>query len=89
MLTYLFMPFISIATGLFSNYMSRKAEYRADNQAVKEGYGEELINALKKLAREDFADLAPSKLIVALCYSHPPMLERIENIEKQLNKEEK
>ena len=58
--------------------------YRADEQAVKEGYGNELIFALKKLAKEDFADLAPSKLIVALTYSHPPMLERIINLENQI-----
>ena len=89
MLTYLFMPFIGTFTGLISNYISRKAEYRADEQAVKEGYGNELIFALKKLAKEDFADLAPSKLIVLLTYSHPPMLERILNIEKHLSKVER
>ncbi len=86
LLTYLFLPFISIITGLVTNAISRKAEYEADNQAVNEGYGPELINALKVLAREDFADLSPSKLIVLLTYSHPPMLERILNIERQLNK---
>jgi STE24 endopeptidase len=86
LLTYLFMPFIGIITGIFSNYISRKAEYNADNQAVKEGYGNELINALKVLAKEDFSDLAPSKLIVLLSYSHPPMLERILNIENNINK---
>ena len=86
MLTYLFLPFISVITGLITNAISRKAEYAADNQAVKEGYGLELINALKTLAREDFADLAPSKVIVLLSYSHPPIIDRILNIEKQLNK---
>ena len=84
LLTYLFMPFISVVTGLITNAISRKAEYEADNQAVKEGYGLELINALKTLAREDFADLAPSKVIVLLSYSHPPIIDRILNIEKQL-----
>ena len=85
LLTYLFMPFIAVITGLITNAISRKAEYAADNQAVKEGYGLELINALKTLAREDFADLAPSKVIVLLSYSHPPIIDRILNIEKQLN----
>ena len=84
MLTYLFMPFISIVTGLITNAISRKAEYEADNHAVKEGYGMELIQALKTLSREDFVDLSPSKLIVLLTYSHPPMIERILNIEKQV-----
>ena len=85
LLTYLFMPFIAVITGLITNAISRKAEYAADNQAVKEGYGLELISALKTLAREDFADLAPSKVIVLLSYSHPPIIDRILNIEKQLN----
>ena len=84
LLTYLFLPFISVITGLITNAISRKAEYNADNQAVKEGYGLELISALKTLAREDFADLAPSKVIVLLSYSHPPIIDRILNIEKQL-----
>ena len=47
-----------------------------------------IIKALKVLAKEDFADLSPSKLIVILSYSHPPMLERILNIEEQLKKVE-
>jgi STE24 endopeptidase len=78
------MPFISIITGLITNVISRKAEYEADNHAVKEGYGLELIQALKTLSREDFVDLSPSKLIVLLTYSHPPMIDRILNIEKQM-----
>lgn len=69
-------------TALFMNYRSRKAEYRADRQAVEEGYGDALITALKKLARENFAHLSPSKINVALEYSHPPLCERIAAIEK-------
>lgn len=84
LLTYLFMPFISTVTGLITNAISRKAEYNADNHAVKEGYGYELINALKVLSREDYEDLSPSELIVLLTYSHPPVINRILNIEKQL-----
>ena len=37
--------------GLLVNWFSRRAEYRADAQAVQEGYGEALISALKKLKR--------------------------------------
>ena len=68
--------------GLVINALSRKAEYRADAQAVKEGCGEELVSALKKLARQNYADLAPSPLLVKLEYSHPPLSQRIEAIEK-------
>lgn len=72
---------ISPLFGLVVNYFSRRAEYRADAQAVKEGYAEELITALKKLARQNFSDLAPSPLVVKLEYSHPTLSQRIEAIE--------
>jgi len=69
-------------TGMAMNAYSRHAEYRADAQAVKEGYGEALIGGLKKLAKENFSNLAPSKALVVLEYSHPPLSERIAAIEK-------
>jgi STE24 endopeptidase len=69
-------------TSLFINAHSRRAEYKADAQAVEEGYGDALISALKKLARENFSHLAPSKFNVVLEYSHPPLADRIKAIEK-------
>ena len=74
---------ISIIQPLLSmvvNAYSRSAEYRADMQAVKEGYGEPMVTALKKLAKDNFAHLAPSKLNVVLEYSHPPLASRIDQI---------
>ena len=68
--------------GLLVNGISRRAEYRADAQAVEEGYGEALISALKKLTRENFGELAPSPLLVKLEYSHPTLSQRITAIEK-------
>ena len=68
--------------GLPESYFSRKAEYRADAHAVSEGYGKDLISALKKLARQDYADLAPSPLLVKLTYSHPTLSQRIDAIYK-------
>ena len=73
-------PFIS----MLINARSRHAEYRADKQAVAEGYGPAMITALKKLARENFAHLAPSRINVVLEYSHPPLAERIAAVEKEL-----
>ncbi len=70
-------------TGMAMNAYSRHAEYRADAQAVKEGYGNALVGGLKKLARENFSNLAPSKALVVLQYSHPPLSERIAAIEKK------
>ena len=68
-------------TSLFINAHSRRAEYRADAQSVEEGYKDAMISALKKLARENFAHLAPSKINVLLEYSHPPLGDRIAAIE--------
>ncbi|MBR4502806.1 MAG: M48 family metallopeptidase [Clostridia bacterium] len=68
--------------GMLANFFSRRAEYRADAQAVKEGYGRELISALKKLSNSNLADLAPSPVLVRLTYSHPTLSQRLEAIEK-------
>lgn len=76
-------PFMSLIT----NARSRAAEYRADRQAVSEGYGVAMISALKKLARENFAHLAPSKINVVLEYSHPPLADRIAAVEKEIKKQ--
>ena len=71
--------------GFATNAILRKAEYRADAQAVEAGYGKALVSGLKKLCKEDFANLAPSKTLVKLTYSHPPLSERIAAIENKLN----
>ena len=68
--------------GLLTGYFSRKAEYRADEQAAKEGYGDDLVSGLKKLSRENLSDLSPSPLLVKLEYSHPTLSQRIDALEK-------
>lgn len=75
-------------TNLVINARSRKAEFRADAQAVEEGYGEATVTAFKKLAKDNFAHLAPSRINVVLEYSHPPLSERIAAVER-LMKEKK
>ena len=64
------------------NAYSRFAEFRADRQAVQEGYGDAMVTALKKLAKENFAHLAPSPICVVLEYSHPPLSQRIARVEQ-------
>ena len=41
-----------------------------------------LISALKKMARDNLSNLRPHPLYVWLNYSHPPLLERIKNLEE-------
>ena len=73
-------------TSLLTNARSRAAEYRADRQAVTEGYGEAMITALKKLARDNFSHLSPSRLNVVMEYSHPPLAQRIEHVQREIDK---
>ena len=85
-LTGVMLGVIQPLMGLIMNARSRKAEYRADAQAVIEGYGESTVTAFKKLARDNFAHLAPSRINVVLEYSHPPLAERIAAVEALMAK---
>ena len=78
------MPVLMPLFSLFASFVSRSAEYRADRHAVEEGYGKELISGLKKLAKDNLSDLSPSRIEVALTYSHPPLSLRIEAIERDM-----
>ncbi|MBR3879323.1 MAG: M48 family metallopeptidase [Clostridia bacterium] len=71
-------------TSMAMNAHSRAAEYAADRQAVIEGYGKPMITAFKKLAKDNFANLSPSKINVVLEYSHPPIHSRVEAVEKAM-----
>ena len=82
-LTGVYMSIFEIGYGILTSRAQRKAEFRADAQAVDEGYGDALVSGLKKLAREDFAQLSPDPLIVRLMYSHPTLSQRIAAIEKR------
>lgn len=72
-------PFLKLSE-LISNYLSRKFEYEADAFAAREGYGEDLISALKKLVKESLSDINPHPWEIALNYSHPTLSMRIDAI---------
>ena len=76
---------IEILLDYIANLLSRKHEYEADAFTAKEGYGEMLISALKKLNKESLSDINPHPLIVKLTYSHPTLSERITAIRKAIN----
>ncbi len=73
-------------SSMVMNAYSRRAEFRADRQAVEEGYGDAMVVALKKLAKENFSHLAPSPVNVVLEYSHPPLSQRIARVEQAKTK---
>lgn len=77
---FLYAP-VSSLFSVVLNRISRSHEYQADAYAVRTtGRAEELISGLKKLGAENLVNLTPHPLVVALHYSHPPLLERIRAI---------
>lgn len=78
-----FISFLSPFFGFFSGVFSRRAEYRADCFAAENGYGDALVSALKKLAKNSYLCLNPHPLLVALTSSHPTVSQRIAALEKQ------
>ena len=63
--------------------MARAFEYRADANAAEAGYGEDLVSALKKLSKDNFSDLNPHPVLVALEYDHPTTADRIRAIRRR------
>ncbi len=60
----------------------RHYEREADRTAVElTGTSAPMISALKRLAKDNLANLHPHPLYVWFYYSHPPLLERIANLQ--------
>lgn len=74
---------ISEITDLFMNYISRKFEYQADNFARKTFAAQPLITSLKKLSKNSLSNLTPHPAYVFMHYSHPTLLQRIQNLEQK------
>jgi STE24 endopeptidase len=73
---------ISLILSLFSNFISRKHEFQADEFATITYNGAALQNALKKLSVDSLSNLKPHKWYVFFHYSHPPLLQRLKAIDK-------
>lgn len=76
---FLYIPF----SMMLRRYQARNSEFWADQTAVKCGYGESLISALKKAAQADFEELNPHPLLVALFEFYPPLVHRIKRIRRR------
>jgi STE24 endopeptidase len=75
---------LALATHAFS----RRNEYAADRFSIRtSGKGEAMVTALKRLSVDNLSNLQPHPLHVFLNYSHPPVLARIDAIERWLNRE--
>ena len=64
------------------NALSRKFEYEADAFGRECSNKEVAISALKKLYREDLGNLTPHPFVVMIEYSHPPLSQRVDGLEK-------
>ncbi|MBR4462511.1 MAG: M48 family metalloprotease [Erysipelotrichaceae bacterium] len=73
---------LALLMKLFGNYVSRHNEYEADLNAVKEGYGEELIATFTRMSTDELVDINPARIIEILDYDHPGMINRIKAIRK-------
>ena len=77
----LFSP-ISHITGIIMNLVSRRNEYTADQFAATTFKSKPLQEALKKLSVNNLGNLTPHPWYVFVNYSHPPLLSRLEALEK-------
>ncbi len=73
---------VSKVTGLLMAIFSRKNEFEADAYAAKTYSGTSLQIALKKLSVDNLSNLFPHPVYVFFNYSHPPLLKRVAEIEK-------
>ncbi|MFO7798437.1 MAG: M48 family metallopeptidase [Rhodohalobacter sp.] len=74
---------IETILGIGMQVLSRKHEYEADYFAATTTDNKQaMIDALKKLSKDNLSNLTPHPFYVFLNYSHPPVLQRIEAMRK-------
>jgi STE24 endopeptidase len=79
---FLYAP-LNTLLAIGTNYMSRRHEVSADRFAAEStGRSAPLVRALKKLSRENLSNLTPHPVAVAISYSHPPVLQRLEALQQ-------
>lgn len=71
---------VMFTSDVFDAYCSRKNEYEADREAVKNGYGKELIKTFKTVSSDEFITVNPHPFIEFTEYDHPGMYQRIRAI---------
>ena len=74
---------ISTILSIGLNCLSRHNEYQADSFARDNGLAEPLANALKKLSISSLSNLTPHPAYVFVNYSHPTLLQRLENLKNK------
>jgi STE24 endopeptidase len=77
----LMSPF-SHVSGLVMNLFSRKHEFEADAYAATSYDGKALSEGLIKLSDKNLSNLNPHPAYVLMHYSHPPLSERLKELQK-------
>lgn len=75
---------ISMVLEMLMNLLSRKFEYQADDYACQQNLGKGLQTSLIKLSKNSLSNLHPHPAYVFVNYSHPPLFDRYQAIEKNL-----
>jgi STE24 endopeptidase len=84
-LMYLLLPLLFVGK-LYGMYHSRRCEYEADREAVRNGYGRELIDTFKRMSSDELVNVNPHPVVEALEYTHPGMYHRIVAIEREMER---
>lgn len=67
------------------NWLSRKHEFEADAYAGEvTGNPRAMVEALRKLSKDNLSNLTPHPFYVWLNYSHPPVVARIAALQKSV-----
>lgn len=74
---------VEMILSIFMQMSSRKHEFEADEYASTTYKAEPMVQALKKLSKDNLSNLTPHPFYVFLNYSHPPVLQRIKAIRKE------
>jgi STE24 endopeptidase len=74
---------LSFLLGMGMNIISRSNEFQADDYAAMNHDAEALSDALKKLSVKNLSNLTPHPVYVFFHYSHPPLLQRLGNLNKK------
>ena len=77
----LFSP-ISLLTGIINNSISRRNEFEADTFAKETNDGDALKTGLVKITTDSLSNLNPHPWYVKVHYTHPPLKERLSNLQK-------